>query len=203
MKLVGSYASPYVRKVRVLLAEKALPFDFEMGDVMSEPSPMLKINPLGKIPCLLLDDGEALYDSRVIVEYLDTLPGKVELIPSDPRMRARVRCWEALADGALDAGILIRWEAVQREEQYRDPTWTKRQSIKIEHALKAMSEHLGENPFCAGDAFSLADAAVGSTLGWFLFRFPEMDWQARYPNLAELYSRLIKRPSFSQTVPKV
>jgi glutathione S-transferase len=203
MKLIGSHASPYVRKVRVVLAEKDIPCAFEMGDVMSEPSPLLQVNPLGKIPCLVLDDGKCLYDSRVIVEYLDAISGPRALIPSDPRRRADVRCWEALADGALDAGILVRWEAHVREPQYRDPSWTRRQNTKISHALAAMSEQLGDQPFCMGDDFSLADAAVGSTLGWFLFRFPEMDWPIRYSNLAALHQRLLSRPSFSDTTPRV
>lgn len=203
MKLIGSHASPYVRKVRVVLAEKSLEFEFVMGDVMAEQSPVFEVNPLGKIPCLILEDGQKLYDSRVIVEYLDTLSTKPNLIPGNAKERATVRCWEALSDGALDSGILVRWEAVQRQPQYQDPSWTARQRRKIDHALRAMSEQLADKPFCAGKEFTLADAAVGSTLGWFLFRFPEMDWPTRYPNLSDLYKRLAERPSFSETTPRV
>lgn len=203
MKLIGSHASPYVRKVRVVLAEKSLEFEFAMGDVMAVPSPVFEDNPLGKIPCLVLDDGQRLYDSRVIVEYLDTLSSGCQLIPGNARERAAIRCWEALADGALDAGILVRWEAVQRQPQYQDPSWTARQREKIDHALHAMSEQLADKLFCAGETFTLADAAVGATLGWFLFRFPEMDWPTRYPNLAALQQRLAERHSFSATIPRV
>lgn len=203
LQLIGSHASPYTRKVRVVLAEKNLPFDFEMGDVMREPSPLFQTNPLGKIPCLVLEDGTPLYDSRVIVEYLDTLGNQCSLIPPDPRLRAQVRCWEALADGVLDAGILVRWEAHVRAPQLRDASWTLRQNTKISHALAAMSQQLGDQPFCMGDAFTLADIALGSTLGWLQFRFPDRDWPSEFPNLAALNQRLLLRPSFFNTLPRV
>ncbi|MDO8768255.1 MAG: glutathione S-transferase N-terminal domain-containing protein [Burkholderiaceae bacterium] len=202
MKLIGTHASPYVRKVRVLVVEKKVDCEFVLGDVMAPDSPIFEVNPLGKIPVLVLDDGESLYDSKVIVEYLDSFSNGPSLIPADARKKATVRCWEALADGALDSGILARWEAVQREPQYRDPAWVARQMKKINMALKAMSEGLADKPFCTGESFSLADAAVGCALGWFRFRFPEIQWQRQYPNLAGLFERLSERPSFSTTEPR-
>lgn len=203
LQLIGSHASPYTRKVRVVLAEKNIPFEFTIGDVMADDSPIFQFNPLGKIPCLVLEDGTPLYDSAVIVEYLDTLSDRCPLIPAHPRLRADIRCWEALANGVLDAGILVRWEAHVREAHLRDASWTLRQNTKISHALAAMSEQLGEQRFCMGDVFTLADIAVGSTLGWLLFRFPELDWPSQLPNLASLHQRLLQRTSFSNTLPRV
>ncbi|WP_394682103.1 glutathione S-transferase family protein [uncultured Comamonas sp.] len=203
LQLIGSHASPYTRKVRVVLAEKNIPFEFTIGDVMAEDSPIFQFNPLGKIPCLVLEDGTPLYDSAVIAEYLDALSDRCPLIPAHPRLRADVRCWEALANGVLDAGILVRWEAHVRESHLRDASWTQRQNTKISHALATMSEQLGEQRFCMGDVFTLADIAVGSTLGWLLFRFPELDWPSQLPNLASLHQRLLRRPSFSNTLPRV
>ncbi len=201
MKLLGSHASPYVRKVRVVLAEKNIQHEFAMADVMSPDSPIFETNPLGKIPCLVLPGGEAFYGSQVIVEYLDSLPGAPALIPGEALQKARIRRWEALADGALDAGILTRWEAVQRAPQHQDPSWVERQTRKMNEALKAMSEGLADKAFCAGSTFTLADACVGCTLGWLLFRFPGMDWPIRYPNLQRLFERLSQRTSFATTLP--
>lgn len=201
MKLIGSYASPYVRKVRVVLAEKKIDCDFVLGDVMSPEASISDVNPLGKIPCLLRDDGAPLYDSKVIVEYLDSYSSGVSLIPQEPRAKANVRCWEALADGALDAGILTRWELVQRAPEHRDPAWVTRQMKKITLALHTASVQLGEKSFCAGESFSLADAAVGSLLGWLRFRFPEIAWAQDYQNLGALFERLSSRPSFASTEP--
>jgi len=203
MKLIGSHQSPYVRKVRIVLAEKQVDYEFVIGNVMAYDDQWVKNNPLYKIPSLLLDDGLPLYDSRVIVEYVDTLGTAAPLIPSEPRERAAVRRWEALADGALDAGILARWEAVQRTEDRQDPAWIDRQNRKILGGLEAMSTGLGDAQFCHGASLSLADLAVGTALGWFAFRFPDIAWAEDYPNLAGLYARMSERASFAATVPAI
>ena len=202
MKLIGSPTSPYVRKVRVVMAEKKLDFQLVMEDVWHDDA-ILKSNPLGKVPCLVLDGGEAVFDSRVIVEYLDTLSPVGKLIPPSGRERTEVRTWEALADGLLDASILARLEATWsgRTAEQRSPAWIERQMRAVHNALKAMGQGLGEKPHCAGTHFSLADVAVGCALGYLDFRFPEIDWRTPYPNLQRLYEKLAARPSFIDSAP--
>ena len=203
MKLIGSSSSPYVRKVRVVMAEKKLDYDFVLEDVWSADTQIVESNPLGKVPCLIMEGAEALFDSRVIVEYLDTLSPVGKLIPTVGRERAEVKTWEALADGVLDAAILARLEATWpgRTKAQRSQAWIDRQLGKVEAALKAMSQGLGEKPFCAGIHFSLADVGVGCALGYLDFRFPQIDWRARHPNLARHAAKLFARPAFVETAP--
>ena len=204
MKLIGSTTSPYVRKVRVVLAEKMLEYVFEQENPWASGPELAQKNPLGKVPCLELSKaGLVLYDSRVIVEYLDTLSPVCRLIPTNSRDRLEVKIWEALADGVLDAGVLARleqtWEG--RELLQRSPAWIARQLDKVHAGLAEMSRMLADKPFCTGVQFSLADVAVGCTLGWLDFRFPQIEWRGSYPNLAELHDKLLQRPGFAETQP--
>ena len=203
MKLIGSTTSPYVRKVRVVMAEKKLDYEFVNEDVWSPDTTIAQSNPLGKVPCLVMEGGEALFDSRVIVEYLDTLSPVGKLIPAMGRERAEVKTWEALADGVLDASILARLEAnwTGRNKAQRSQAWIGRQLSKVHSSLKAMSQGLGEKPYCAGIYLSLADIAVGCALGYVDFRFGEIDWRGSYPNLAKLHEKLSQRQSFADTKP--
>lgn len=201
MKLIGAITSPYVRKVRIVMAEKKLDYQFVTEDVWSADTHIATSNPLGKVPCLVMDGAEAVFDSRVIVEYLDTLSPVGKLIPASGRERAEVKTWEALADGVLDAAILARLEATWpgRNEGERSQAWIDRQMGKITASLKAMSRGLGEKPFCSGIHLSLSDLAVGCALGYLDFRFPALDWRAEHPNLAKLYAKLALRQSFVDT----
>lgn len=203
MKLIGSTSSPYVRKVRVVMAEKKLDFQFETDNVWSPDTRIGDSNPLGKVPCLIMEGAEALFDSRVIVEYLDTLSPVGKLIPSMGRERAEVKTWEALADGILDAALLARLEATWegRNKTQRSQAWIDRQLGKMHAALSAMSRGLGDKPYCTGIHLSLADIAVGCALGYLDFRFPQIDWRADYANLAKLQEKLMQRQSFIDTVP--
>ncbi len=202
MKLLGSLTSPYVRKVRVVMAEKKLDFQLELEDVWGNDN-ILRSNPLGKVPCLVMEGGEAVFDSRVIVEYLDTLSPVGKLIPPTGRERIEVRTWEALADGLLDASILARMEAnwKHRTEAQRSQAWIDRQMSRVEAALKSMSQGLGDKPWCCGNHFTLADIAVGCALGYLDFRFAQIDWRAAHPNLQKLHEKLVTRPSFLDTAP--
>jgi len=204
MKLIGSITSPYVRKVRIVMAEKKLDYQFVEEDVWAADTSIMQSNPLGKVPCLVMEGGEALFDSRVIVEYLDTLSPVGKLIPAVGRERAEVKTWEALADGVLDALILARLENSWpgRQKTQRSQAWIDRQLAKTHASLKAMSQGLGEKPFCAGIYLSLADIAVGCALGYLDFRFAEIDWRSQYPNLAKLQEKLMQRASFSESQPK-
>lgn len=203
MKLIGSNASPYVRKVRVVMAEKKLDYSYVLEDVMAADSRIREYNPLGKVPCLVMEGGEAIFDSRVIVEYVDALSPVGKLIPPSGRERAEVKTWEALADGLLDAALLVRYEAnwPGRTAEQRSQAWIDRQMGKIHSALQAMSRGLADKAFCGGVHFSLADVAVGSALGYLDFRFADLDWRGAHPNLAKLFEKLMQRPSFQQTVP--
>ena len=203
MKLIGSVASPYVRKVRVVMAEKKLDYTLITEDVWAANSTITQFNPLGKVPCLLMEGAVPMFDSRVIVEYLDTLSPVGKLIPSVGRERAEVKTWEALADGVMDAAVAARLEAtwVGRSKAQRSPAWIKRQIEKIQATVSAMNGALGDTAFCTGIHLSLADLAVGSALGYLDFRFPELDWRSGHDKLHHLFNKLMLRPSFAETLP--
>ena len=203
MKLIGSNTSPYVRKVRVVMAEKKLDYDYVLEDVWAASTQIALTNPLGKVPCLIMEGGEVISDSRVIVEYFDTLSPVGKLIPTVGRERAEVKTWKALADGVLDAAILARLEATWggRTDAQRCQAWIDRQLGKVDSALKAMSKGLAEKSYCVGIHLSLADIAVGVALGYLDFRFPEINWREQHPNLHKLQDRLMQRPSFADTKP--
>lgn len=203
MKLIGAVASPYVRKVRVVMAEKKLDYQFIPENVWADDTHISASNPLGKVPCLVMEGGEAVFDSRVIVEYLDTLSPVGKLIPQQGRERAEVKTWEALADGVMDAGILARLEAtwVHRKDSERSQAWIDRQLLKVNAGLKSMGQGLGDKPFCSGIHLSLSDIAVGCALGWLEFRFPEIAWRDEHPNLGRLLDKLMLRRSFADTSP--
>jgi glutathione S-transferase len=204
MKLLGSSTSPYVRKVRIVMAEKKLDYQFVLEDVWGSDA-ILKSNPLGKVPCLVLEGGEAVFDSRVIVEYVDTLSPVGKILPPTGRERIEVRTWEALADGILDALISARLEATWagRSDDQRSQAWIDRHMARVLASLKSTSQGLGDKSFCCGTHFTLADVAVGCALGYLDFRFPEIDWRADYPNLTRLADKLATRQSFIDTVPTV
>ena len=195
MKLIGSKLSPYVRKVRVLLAEKGIAYEFVEENVWSPDTKVPNYNPLNKVPALVLDDGEAIYDSVVIVEYLDALPGK-SFIPKDPRERALVRRDEALGDGIADAGIAMRLES-QRAPAKQDAAWIARQGSKVDAGINALARSVGERK--AGDP-TLGDIACACALFWLEFRFPQIRWRDDAVLKAWAES-LEKRPSFATTKP--
>ncbi len=203
MKLIGSMTSPYVRKVRIVMAEKKLDYQFVIENVWAADTSMPDANPLGKVPCLVMEGGEAVFDSRVIVEYLDTLSPVGKLIPVQGRERAEVKTWEALADGMIDAAILARLEATWagRSEGQHSQAWIDRQLGKVDASLKAMSTGLGDKPFCSGVHFSLSDVAVGCALAYLDLRFAQIDWRERHMNLARLQEKLSQRSSFIETHP--
>jgi glutathione S-transferase len=202
MKLIGSLSSPYVRKVRVVMAEKKLDYQFVQEDVWGSDA-ILASNPLGKVPCLVMEGGEAVFDSRVIVEYLDARSPLARLIPEPNRERTEVRTWEALADGMVDALILARLEATWngRTAEQRSQPWIDRQMTKVTASLIAVSTGLADKPWCTGIHMTLADIAVGCALGYLDFRFPQIVWRASHPTLGRLANKLNARQSFVDTAP--
>lgn len=203
MKLIGSLTSPYVRKVRVVLAEKKLDYQFELEDVWSSDR-IIASNPLGKVPCLVMEGGEAVFDSRVIVEYVDTLSPVGRLIPERGRERAEVRTWEALADGVLDAAVAVRLEQTWsgRADGQRSQAWVERQMSKVHASLAAMNTGLADKPWCCnGNHLTLADVSVGCALSYLDFRFPQIDWRDSHANLLRLTDKLFTRASFIESQP--
>lgn len=205
LKLIGSLTSPYVRKVRIVMAEKKLDCKLVLEDVWSADTTIAEANPLGKVPCLVMEGGEAIFDSRVIVEYVDTLSPVGKLLPAGGRERVEVRTWEALADGLLDAAVAARLEASWpgRAAGERSAAWIERQQGKIDRSLQAMAQGLGDQAWCVASHthLGLADIATGCALGYLDFRFPALDWRGRHPNLARLHDKLAQRPSFLDTAP--
>ncbi len=200
LRLIASLTSPYTRKVRIVMAEKRIECQLDLEDVYAPDSKIAESNPLSKVPCLIMEDGGAVFDSRVIAEYLDTLTPVSKLIPPNGRERAEVRTWEALADGICDAAILVRQEH-QRPTEQQLKKWIDRQMDKVTRGLEAMAHGLGEKNWCNGAGYTLADIATGCALGYLEFRFPQIDWRTPYPNLARHYEKLAARASFSETVP--
>ncbi len=200
MKLIGSHTSPYTRKVRIVLAEKKIEYDFVVESPWTPGNKVADYNPLGKIPVLVLDDDTALFDSRVIVEYIDNVTPNNKLFPAPNRERIEVKRWEALADGLCDAAVAALLEG-KRPANEQSTDWIERQLAKVKRALAFMSEELDDKSFCMGTHISMADLALGTALGYLNFRFPEIAWQADHPNLSKLYDKLMQRPAFADTLP--
>ena len=200
MKLITASTSPYARKVRVVLAEKKI----ECQQIEQSPwppeNPVHAYSPLGKVPVLVLDDGTALYDSRVIVEYLDNVSPVSRLIPEPSRQRIAVRKWEALADGVCDAVVGIVLEG-RRPAQQQSPESIARHERKVTEGVAELARELDEKAWCNGEAYSLADIATGCALGYLDLRHPRLVWRDAYSNLARLHERLSKRASFADTAP--
>ncbi|MDR0777523.1 MAG: glutathione S-transferase N-terminal domain-containing protein [Azonexus sp.] len=200
MKLIGSPASPYTRKARIVLAEKKIEYDFVIDSPLSPDSAVPALNPLGKIPVLVLDDETPLFDSRVIADYIDNVSPNNKLIPAPNRERSEVKRWEAVADGICDAVVLTLFE-LRRPQAKQDAEWIAYQQEKITRGLAFMATELGEQPYCMGTHFSMADIAVGVAFGYLSFRLPSLAWRENHPNLDKLHAKLLQRPSFADTLP--
>lgn len=200
MKLLYTVNSPYARKVRIVTLEKHIDVELQQMELTDPDCPVKNHNPLGKVPVLVLDDGDSLYDSKVIVEYLDSCTPLARLIPIDPGSRIWVRRWESLADGICDAAVAAAMESRRPLEQQIQANIDK-QIAKVLHGLEVLNLDITKKKWCVNETFSLADIAVGCMLGYIDLRFKQLNWQDNFPNLAKHYSVLIKRPSFKQTMP--
>lgn len=200
MKLLYAVNSPYARKVRIVAIEKHIEVALKEV-VLSDPDNLAKYyNPLGKVPVLVLDDDEAIYDSRVIAEFLDHRTPVAHLIPQDTTSKIAVRRWEALADGICDAAVAAMMEGRKPTEQQSQAT-IDRQLSKVTAGLEKMDADIAKKKWCVNETFSLADIALGCALGYVELRHKQLNWQDNYPALAKHYSILIKRPSFKETMP--
>ena len=200
MKLIMTPTSPFARKVRIVLAEKRIEYEQMIDSPWEAGTHVPDYNPLGMVPVLVLDDNHTLFDSRVIVEYLDSVSPVSRLIPEPSRQRIAVKRWEALADGICDAAVIVVQER-KRPPQQQDPAGVERQLRKVRRGVDELARELGDKPWCSGEAYSLADIATGCALGYLDFRLPEIDWRDAHPGLARLAEKLGKRASFADTVP--
>lgn len=199
IKLIASMTSPFARKVRIVLAEKNITYDLVIDIPWSAATDVPKFNPLGKVPVLVRDNGETLFDSRVIVEYLEQIKPWPMLLPADAEDMIAVKKWEALADGVSDAAATIFFERKRPVEQ-QSADWIARQQRKIDNGLATMNTAVA-GTYCMGDVFTLADIAVGSCLGYLDLRFAELGWRHSFPALAALTEKLAVRQSFQTTAP--
>ncbi len=200
MKLVTSLTSPYGRKARIVLLEKKIPFQLQVENPWDPNSLITEFNPLGKVPVLVLEDGVSVFDSRVIVEYVDTLTPVANLIPREAKTRMMVRGVEALADGMTDAAVAAYLER-KRAPDKQDADWIALQEKSVHRSLSALAEALGEKSLFLGTAMTLADIATGCALAYLDLRFPHILWRETHPNLAMLAEKLADRPSFKDTIP--
>lgn len=200
MKLFYSTTSPYARKARVAIAECGLADRVELvlAAPFELPADLLACNPLSKIPALITDEGEALYDSPVICEYLDTLGNTPRLIPSHGPARWSALRGQALADGILDAGVLVLLEG-RRPQSERSPAWVAKQTGVINRGLDAFEREAAG----LAEGFSIAHITLGCALGWLDFRFPDPDWRTARPALAAWDAAFQHRPSMAATRPFV
>ena len=200
MKLLGTHASPYVRKVRLVLLEKNIPHTY-LVDAPREPgSQVARANPLGRIPALILDDETCVFDSPVIAEYVDTLNDTPILIPRNNALeRMRVKRWEALADGIMDSAVVVRTESVRPPEK-QDASIITRHNTAITRALEHIAGQLDQREWCEGASITLADLALASALVYLDLRQPERDWRAAHPNLAAWFARISQRTSVRESL---
>lgn len=196
--LHGSPRSPFVRKVRIVLVEKEVPYAWSTDYY----GYLHEVNPLGKVPVLVTPDSETIYDSRVICEYLEVLRPEPRLIPGTGRQRLDVKRWEALADGICDAAVCIVNERARENLSTESVARIEMQRQKIVRGIAAASSQLGPNKWCCQGQITLADVALVTALDYVNYRVPEVDWMCRHPNLETMKERLANRQSFLETAPR-
>jgi glutathione S-transferase len=203
MKLRHSPTSPYVRKVMVLAYETGLEPKIERiptSVAPNKPNPEYqRENPLMKIPALITDEGDVLFDSRVICEYLDTLHSGPKIFPAGGKARWLALRQQALGDGILDAALLARYEVGLRPKELRWSEWFEGQMRKVRGGLAAIDEKIGEGAFAG--PLTIGQIAIGCAMGYLDFRFAEEGWRERHVHLARWYAEFSKRPSMQVTVP--
>lgn len=201
MKLVIARPSPYARKAHVVLLEKGIAFETIVENPWQPDSIVPSVNPLGKVPALMLDDGRVIHDSKVIVEYLETLGVPPDLIPKSPALRVAHKQLEAIADGVCDAVVLITLE-IARAPDLRSTDWIERQHRKVVAGVTELARLLGDEGWFTSAGFGLGEVATVCALDYIDLRLPAFDWRPTAANLANLHARLSVRPSFAQTKPE-
>ncbi len=200
MKLIGSYTSPYVRKISVMLLEKGIPFDF-INDTPHEPGcKITQFNPLGKVPALVTDEGDIFYDSPIIVQFIELMNVAPTLLPWQPLEALRVKQIEALADGVTDAAVALVLEG-RRDADKRNEAWVLRQREKLLRGLDALEKLAEKRTLLNSESLNVADIAVACSLGYINFRRIAPGWCVERPELIKLVERLFQRESFARTTP--
>lgn len=198
MELYGSITSPYVRKVRILLLEKNIPCQFIIEGPGAGEGNVAKHNPLDKVPVLVRDGGDSLFDSPVILEYLDSLSSPA-MIPPISEERWQVQRWHALAQGLMDATVARMLES-RRPVESRSNEVIAKQENKVMAALRFATEHLGTDDFLVSDRYTVADIAMGAALEYVDFRFTTQ-WRDEFPMLSRWAGKIAKREAFLVTAP--
>jgi glutathione S-transferase len=199
-RLISATPSPYARKVRIALAEKAIPFELITEVPWDRTTVTPRYNPLEKLPILLLEDGGSVYESAYILEYLELKHPSPPLLSADVDERLAARKLEVLCDGVCDAVVLTFFER-RRPPASQSSEWTARQRRKIEGGVREMARLVGDREWAVGAQFGLGDIAVGTLLGYLAVRFAEFDWRSLHPTLATYADRIERRPSFAATRP--
>lgn len=199
-KLISATPSPYARKVRIALAEKAIPFELVTEVPWDSTTSTPKYNPLEKLPVLICDDGSTWYESRFILEYLELTHPQPPLLPKDSAGMLAAKRLEVLCDGVCDALVLMFFERM-RSENLQSAEWTARQQRKVDGGLKEIARLVGDNDFAVGSSFGLGDIAAATVTGYISVRWPQMKWREQYPGLAAHSDRMEARPSFRQSRP--
>jgi glutathione S-transferase len=202
MKLIIATPSPFARKARVVLREKNIEFEEIIDVPWNKDTRTKELNPLGKIPILLQDGMDPLYDSKVIVQYLEFLKQDPRMYPLDPRNNICARLIETTSDGVCDAVVLVFLEN-SRKENLRSNDWLKRQQKKIYKGIEYLSDNLGDKKYFVGDDFTIADICGVSCLEYLDLRFSKFDWRKEYPNLENFWHFHKDRKSFLETKPSI
>lgn len=202
MQLRYSPTSPYVRKVSITAIEAGLADKIEnvATDPWSAETDLVQSNPVGKVPCLITDDGLAIYDSPVICEYLDSLNTGSKLIPAESAARFKALTLAAAADGMLDAGVLLLIETKRRPAELLWDWWVERQTSVISRSMDVADA--AADSLATDGPITIAEVTIGSALGWIDLRYADLGWRADRPALADWFDKISERPSFVQTVPK-
>lgn len=193
MQLLYTKRSPYARKVQVMVLEKNIPLELVEEDLLKKSPNLLAANPLGKIPALILDNGQSLFDSPVICEYIDSLNDAPILIPT--KQRFTVLRWQALADGLMDGTVAMYLEKIRHPLDF-NPKFLQNQEKNCALVLQYCEEHLEELA-----NFSLASIAVACAVDYINFRAPHLNVEGMYPKLQAWLADIAKRPSMQATIP--
>lgn len=200
LKLISATPSPYARKVRIALAEKGIPFELQTEVPWHGTTETPRYNPLEKLPVLILENGEAVYESRYILEYLEAKYPDPPLLPADVDAMLLARKFEVLCDGTCDAFVLMFFEQM-RDKDRQSPEWIARQRRKVDGGMREIARLVGDRDYAVGDGFTLGDIAAGTVAGYLTVRWPDYPWRDQYPSLAAYADRIERRPSFRDTVP--
>ena len=198
IRLISATPSPFARKVRIALAEKGIPFELTTEVPWNSDTSLPAYNPLEKLPVLIPHDGEPVYESRFILEWLEAYYPRPPLLSADRDEALAARRIEVIADGICDAAVLTLFE---RQRSHPSAPWLARQRRKIDGGVAALAARCGGRRFAVGGAFGLADIAAGSALGYLGVRLPEKDWRTEHPALVGYADALFARPSFAATQP--